>query len=578
MKNNALIRLIRFIGRHRAFLYGMIACSLAGNAMLLIAPRLIGKAIDLIKPGENFFPALLRDLVLIGALYLSGGVLTWAASALANSVACRTVRDLRVKMFDKLSNLPLGYFDNTPHGDIMSRFSNDIDAISDGLNQGVIQLISGVITVVLSLIFMIMLNPYVALVAVFVTPVSFLIGYFITKYGKKRFSEQARILGKLNGYAEEIISGHHTVKAFGYEKTSEEIFAEINSQLYEAGYRAQFASALVNPTTRFVNNIAYVAVGVFGIIAAIRGSLTVGGIASFLTYTSQFAKPFNEITAVTMQLQLAMASARRVFSLLDEPEQVPEPPNAIELSSAHGSVEFENVDFSYKQGNPLIQGFNLSVNPGETVAIVGPTGAGKTTLVNLLMRFYEVDSGSISIDGTGIVSITRDSLRRNFGMVLQDTWLFEGTVRDNIAFGRPDATAEEIENAARQAHAHSFIKRLPEGYNTRITEDGGNLSQGQKQLLTIARAMLLDPPMLILDEATSSVDIVTEKRIQKAFRRMMQGKTTFIIAHRLSTIKDADRILVLDRGNIVEQGTHKELLQKNGFYTRLYNSQFEPDE
>ncbi|HBT64379.1 MAG TPA: sugar ABC transporter ATP-binding protein [Ruminococcaceae bacterium] len=577
MKNSGFTRLLRSLAKYRLLIIGMLLSSAVGNTMLLLAPRHIAKAIDLIAPLNGDYSLLLQELVILGALYVSGGIFTWLSMVLANSAANRTVRDLRNQLFEKLARLPLGYFDNNPRGDMISRFTNDINAISDGLNQGVIQLVSGIITVVLSLVFMLTLNPYVTLVAVFVMPISFLIGFSITKYGKSKFKEQSRVLGQLNGYAEETISSHHTVKAFGYEKAADTRFGEINRQLYECGYRAQFASALVNPSTRFVNNIAYVLVGVLGIIAVLRNTLTVGGVAGFLTYTAQFSKPFNEITAVTMQLQLAMASARRVFGLLDE-EELRQSTVSENLPGGLGLVEFKDVCFSYQPETPLIKNLNLSVRPGETIAIVGPTGAGKTTLVNLLMRFYEIDSGSILIGGEDITSLTRESLRRSFGMVLQDTWLFSGTVRDNIAYGKPKAIDIEIEQAARAAHAHSFIRRLPDGYNTPITEDGGNLSQGQKQLLTIARAMLLDPPMLILDEATSSVDIVTEIRIQRAFRKLMQGKTTFIIAHRLSTIRDADRILVLNQGDVVEQGSHSELLGLGGFYSRLYQSQFAPSE
>ena len=581
-KNTAgtLRRLLGYVGRQKGLMAGVFLSALVGNAALLLAPKLVGRAIDLILPGggSSFFPALLKMLGVIGVLYLVGCGLTWLTALCANVAANRTVRDLRVDLFNKLGRLPLKYFDSHSRGDIMSRFSNDVDAIADGLNQGIPQLASGVITVILSLAFMLTLNPWVTLVVVFVTPLCFLVGYFITKYGSKRFREQQKALGRLNGYAEEMISGQRTVKAFGYEEREVERFGEINAELYECGYRAQFASALVNPSTRFVNNIAYVLVGVFGILAVLRGTLTTGGVASFLTYTAQFSKPFNEITSITMQLQLAMASARRVFAVMDEPEQAPEPASVSQLLNAQGAVRFEDVSFSYTPDRKLIEDFCLDVRPGETIAIVGPTGAGKTTLVNLLMRFYEVDGGRISVDGKDIIGLTRDSLRRSFGMVLQETWLFAGTVRENIAYGKPDATDEEVEAAAKAAHAHSFIRRLPQGYQTMIAEDGGNLSQGQKQLLTIARAMLLGPPMLILDEATSSVDILTEMRIQRAFRKMMKGKTTFVIAHRLSTIRDADRILVLDKGNVVEQGRHDELLARGGFYANLYNSQFAPTE
>lgn len=571
-----LSRLLAYTSRCRLPLTGVFVFSLLGNAAILLAPRLIGRAIDLIIPGTGgaFFPSLLRLLAIIGALYLTGALLTWLTALCANLVANRTVLVLRTDLFHKLGALPLRYYDTTSRGDVMSRFTNDIDAISDGLNQGIVQLVSGILTILMTLAFMLSINPMVTLVAVFVTPLCFFVGYAVTRYGSRRFREQSRTLGRLNGYAEELISGQRTVRAFGYEERAQEGFGAINAELYQCGYRAQFASALVNPLTRFVNNIAYVLVGVFGIIAG----LSAGNIASFLTYTAQFSKPFNEITAITMQLQLALASARRVFSVMDAQEQQPEPADARVLEHAAGAVEFRDVAFSYRPDRPLIRDFNLTVTPGSTVAIVGPTGAGKTTLVNLLMRFYEVDGGAIAVDSCDITRLTRDSLRRSFGMVLQETWLFAGTVRDNIAYGRPEATDEEVEAAARAAHAHSFIRRLPEGYRTMIGEDGGNLSQGQKQLLTIARAMLVNPPMLILDEATSSVDILTEQRIQKAFRRMMEGKTSFVIAHRLSTIRDADRILVLEGGNVVETGTHEQLLERKGSYYHLYQSQFAPEE
>ena len=579
-KIGPLRRLLGVVGRNKWPLAGVFFCAVLGNTGILIAPKLVGRAINLIMPqgGPTDWAALIRILLLIAAVVAVGCLFNWLTALCANLVANRTVRALRDDLFAKLGRLPLKYFDTHSRGDIISRFSNDIDAISDGLNQGIVQLVSGVLTVLLCLVFMLSLNPLVTLVAVFVTPLCFLVGFAITRYGSRRFREQSRVLGRLGGYAEEMITGQQTVKAFGYEGRSFERFREINAELYECGYRAQFASALVNPSTRFVTNIAYVLVGVFGILAVLRGSLDIGGVASFLTYTVQFSKPFNEITAITMQLQLAMASARRVFAVMDEPEQEPEAAGAAVLENAAGAVAFSHVRFAYSPDRPLISDFNLKVEPGTTVAIVGPTGAGKTTLVNLLMRFYEVDGGTIEVDGRGIVTFTRDSLRRSFGMVLQETWLFAGTIRQNLAYGRPDATDEEIEAAARAAHAHSFIRRLPEGYDTPITEDGGNLSQGQKQLLTIARAMLLDAPMLILDEATSSVDILTEMRIQRAFRNMMRGKTTFIIAHRLSTIRDADIILVLNKGDVVEAGSHEELLKRRGFYWTLYNSQFAPTE
>ena len=578
MNNQSITRrLLRMLSKNTKLLLFVLLCAVLGNLALLIAPLLIGESIDQIAEyGMRDVGPLLRLLSMTGALYLLGSLLVWRMTVNASRLSNQAASQLRQRLFDKLGRLELSFFDTNPRGDIISRFTNDIDAISDGLSQGIPQIVSGLVTVLGSLVFMLYLNPLVTLVVVFVTPLCFLAGYFLTKYGKSRFASQTRMLGQLNGYAEEIITGQHTVKSMGYELRAEDSFRSLNEQLYEAGYRAQFASALVNPTTRFVNNIAYVLVGVFGILAILRKALTTGGLASFLTYTVQFSKPFNEITAVTMQLQQAVASARRVFAVLDLPEQKPDTVDIQQPETIRGAVEFSHVYFSYTPDRPLIQDFCLQVNPGSTVAIVGPTGSGKTTLVNLLMRFYEADSGVITVDGRDITHMPREELRRSFGMVLQDTWLFAGSLRDNIAYGKPDASPEDIEAAARAAHAHSFIRRLPGGYDAVITEDGGNLSQGQRQLLTIARAMLMDAPMLILDEATSSVDILTEMRIQRAFRRLMKGKTTFIIAHRLSTIRDADRILVLNNGNVVEQGTHTELLTQNGFYASLYNAQFAP--
>ena len=583
-KGGTFSRLLGYVGRQPVPLIGVFACALVGNTAIQIAPRLVGKAIDLIVPSleNDFFPALLRTLAVIGALYLTGALLNWLTALCANLVANRTVKALRIDLFNKLGELPLQYHDTHSRGDVMSRFTNDIDAISDGLNQGIVQLVSGVITVLLCLGFMLSLNPTVTLVAVFVTPLCFLVGYLITRYGSRRFKEQSQALGKLNGYAEELISGQRTVKAFGYETRAQEKFEGINEELYRCGYRAQFASALVNPSTRFVNNIAYVLVGVFGILAVLKGDphhRRRGQLSDLYGPILQaLQRNYGHHHAAAAGHGLRTPGFRRAWT---RKISSPNRPNAARYCSRRTGVYRVRERFAFRipAGEAAHRRIStLRVKPGMMVAIVGPTGAGKTTLVNLLMRFYEVDAGSIAVEGQDITALTRDSLRRSFGMVLQETWLFSGTIRDNIAYGKPAATDQEVEAAARAAHAHSFIRRLPEGYQTVISEDGGNLSQGQKQLLTIARAMLLNPPMLILDEATSSVDILTELRIQKVFRQMMEGKTSFIIAHRLSTIRDADLILVLNKGNVVEMGTHDELLEKGGFYSNLYNSQFAPVE
>ena len=576
MKNNTITRLLVYVGKSKKTLFFVFATVLVGNISLLLAPRYIGDAVDLLADGgEGWQNAFVSLLVLIAGLYIVGSFLQWLSARAGKLVAFRTTNTIVRDAFAKLGRLPLSFFDTHKHGDVIHALTNDADMVAEGLSQGIIQFISGILSIVISLVMMLLLDVRVTLVAVFVTPLCFFVGWAITRYGSKRFRAQAGTLGDLNGFAEEYISSFHTVKLFSYELSAIENFGRINAELYQSGYRAQFASALVNPTTRFVNNIAYVLVGVFSILSVLDGNLTAGGITAFLAYTSQFSKPFNEITAITTQIQNATASARRIFALLDEQEQQPEPADAVVLKNPQGSVEFRDVSFSYSREKPLIRHFSFSASPGATVAIVGPTGAGKTTLVNLLMRFYELDGGAIYVDGKEITTLTRDSLRRSFGMVLQETWLFDGTVAENIAYGRPDASMEEIAEAAKAAYAHSFIKRLPEGYQTMIEDGGANLSAGQKQLLTIARAMLTDTPMLILDEATSNVDILTEIRIQKAFRSIMEGKTTFIIAHRLSTIRDADVILVMDKGDVVEAGTHEELLQKEGIYKTLVRKSME---
>ncbi len=574
--SKALIaRLYGYMKKYRLMLGLAMLTAFLGSVLALTGPLLMGRAIDyIIGPGKVEFAPILRLLVIMAALYVVSSVSQWFMQTLSAAIAARTSADIRKEGFSRLSILPLQYFDNPAHGDTISRFTNDLDAVTDGVAQAITQLFAGVVTLLGTLGFMLSLSASITTVVVVLTPLSIWVAGIIVKSSTRMFREQSRILGELNGYVEEMVSSGRVVRAFGREKASEEQFSGINARLYKVGQLSQFYSSLANPGTRLINHVVYVCVGVIGALLAVGGSLSVGAIASFLAYAVQFSRPINEITGITTQLQGAAASLERVFALLDTQPQQPDAPQAKEDVQARGNVEFRDVGFSYQEDSPLIEHFSLLVSPGQTVAIVGPTGAGKTTIVNLLMRFYEIDSGAILLDGVDTRDINRDALRRSFGMVLQDSWLFSGTVRGNIAYGRPDATAEEVEQAARAAHAHGFIRRLPQGYDTVIAEDGGNISEGQKQLLTIARAMLSDPPMLILDEATSSVDTRTEQRIQRAFLALMQGRTSFVIAHRLSTIRGADIILTMDQGKIVETGSHEELLKKEGFYYRLYNSQF----
>lgn len=569
-------RLFAEVKKYRSRLWLILLFSLIANVLSLATPMIIGFAIDRIA-GANAvdFPAVLRYIAILAGCYLVSAVLSWLCAVLANTIAYRTANALRIRCFHRILHLPLGVIDRHSHGDYISRLSNDADAVADGLNQLLVQLFSGVITVLSALGFMLYLSPLITLAVILVTPLTFLVAKTVTRLSTSKFREQQAIVGELNGFIEEQIAGQRVVKAFHHEEAAGADFEEINSRLYTVGQKAQLYSSFTNPTTRFVNHISYIAVGLVGGLGAIFSGFSVGVVASFLTYSTLFSRPFNEFTAITTQLLAALASADRIFHTIDETPEPSDPVGARELPRAGGSVAFENVSFSYTPERPLIENFSLRVPDGSSVAIVGPTGAGKTTLVNLLMRFYDVTGGTILIDGVDIMDIQKDSLRRGFGMVLQETWLFRGTIRDNIGYGCENATDEEIIKAAKMAHAHGFITRLPEGYDTVISEDGGNLSSGQKQLITIARAMLLDPPMLILDEATSSVDTLTEQKIQKAFMRLMQGRTSFVIAHRLSTIREADIIIVMNQGNIVEQGNHRELLELGGFYANLYNSQFE---
>ena len=573
MKNNkTLSKLNSYIAGNRKYLILVIISALLANIFMLVAPYISGRAIDFIKGENNVdFPMVAKFIGILFAVYVLNALFTWGMTVFTNALSNHSIEKMRKDAFGKISKLPLKFFDGHSHGDIISRLTNDIDAVSEVLLQGITQLFSGIVTVVGSLVLMFLLDWRITLCVIVITIICIFVSKAIATNSGKMFRLQAQTIGELNGYVSETVGNLKVVKAFGYEDKSSEVFGEINSRLYDCGQKAQFYSSLVNPTTRYINNLAYISVGVLGGFAALAGHLSVGIISSFLIYATQFARPINDMTSILTQLQSAQAAAARIFALGEiEPETPDE--DRPELEVKNGEVMFKDVDFSYNKDKELIKDLNIVAKQGQRVAIVGPTGAGKTTIVNLLMNFYGVDKGTIFVDGQAIDSVQRDSLRKNFGMVLQDTWLFAGTVKENIAYGKEGATEEEIINAAKAASAHGFIKRLPSGYDTMITEDGGNLSSGQKQLLTIARAMLSDPKILILDEATSNVDTMTEQRIQKAFLKMMEGRTSFIIAHRLSTIREADLILVMDKGRIIEQGTHKELLAKNGFYTKLYNS------
>ncbi|MDD3224465.1 MAG: ABC transporter ATP-binding protein [Clostridium sp.] len=575
MKKSTFSRLMGHVSKYKGYMIASLIFALISNVLIAFMPLIIGKAINnIVAKGRVDFHSLSKIIIVLAVMYVISAIFTWLFTAVANIVAYSTVKDLRNEALNKISTLPLKYFDRNPHGDVISRLTNDMDNISDGLFQGITQFYPGIVTIVSSLILMLTLSVKLTIVIVIMTPLCFLIASFITKRSSKMFKEQQNTLGELNGYIEEIIGNQKVVKLFGYEERSQESFGEINGRLYKCGQLAQFYSSLTNPTTRFVNNVTYVLVGLVGGILSVLSGLSVGIISSFLTYSTQFSQPINNITGVATQLQAAFASCERVFSILDEKSEKPDSIDAEVMKKCYGNVNFRNVFFSYDKKIPLIEDFSVDIKKGSTIAIVGPTGAGKTTMVNLLMKFYDLDKGEITIDDKKISNINRNSLRNQFGMVLQDTWLFEGTIRENIAYGKPDATLEEINRAAKAAYIYSFIKRLPDGYDTMITESGGNLSEGQKQLLTIARVMLIDPPMLILDEATSSVDTRTELKIQNAFLSMMKGRTSFVIAHRLSTIRDADMILVMKNGHIVERGNHDELVNKGGTYADLYNSQF----
>ena len=570
-----LNRVLHKIRPYSAFVVCSLLVAAVSVAAQLYIPILCGNAIDkMLGKGNVDLAGVLHIAVSILVVAAVAALAQWLLSVCNNRITFSVSRDLRNEALRKIQTLPLSYLDSHPSGDIVSRMVADVDTFADGLLMGFTQLFSGILTIFGTLLFMLRENVPITLVVVCITPLSLVVAGFLAKRSYGYFQSQSTVRGKQTALVNEMIEGQKVVQAFGHEAESLAAFDEVNGQLQEVSLKAIFFSSLTNPATRFVNNIVYAGVGLVGALYAVRGGITIGQLSVFLSYANQYTKPFNEISGVVTELQNALACAARVFELLDAEDQVPEAENAAALQP-DGHVQLQDVSFRYLPDRPLIEGLSLDVQPGQRIAIVGPTGCGKTTLINLLMRFYDVNGGSIKVSGTDIRDVTRASLRGSYGMVLQDTWLRAGTVRENIAYGKPDATMDEVIAAAKAAHAHSFIRRLPKGYDTVIAEDGGNISQGQKQLLCIARVMLCLPPMLILDEATSSIDTRTEVRIQKAFARMMQGRTSFIVAHRLSTIREADVILVMKDGHIVEQGSHDQLLAQGGFYAKLYNSQFE---
>jgi len=569
-------RILQFTRPYIVYLGLSLALAVVHVAAALYAPVLVGKGVDLILAEGNVdFQGLVPIVTRLGAVIIVAAISQWLMGLCNNRAAYNTARDMRIKAFERLHNVPLKFIDSNQHGDILSRVITDVDQVSDGLLMGFTQLFSGVITIAGTIGFMFSIDSRITAIVVVLTPLSLFVASFIAKRTYSMFRLQSETRGELSSLVEEMISNQKVVKAFGYEKEAQARFEEINARLQKHGLSATFFSSTTNPATRFVNGLVFTSAGIAGALLAISGRISVGQLSAVLSYANQYTKPFNEISGVVTELQGAFASAARVFEIIDQEPETPDAPGAVELTEADGSVSFRDVDFSYSPDVELIKNLDLTVRPGQRIAIVGPTGSGKTTLMNLLMRFYDVDAGEITVSGHPIKEVKRDSLRSMFGMVLQDTWLKTGTIRENISYGRPDATFEEIVEAAKAAHAHGFIMRLSQGYDTPVSEEGENISQGEKQLLSIARIMLLQPPMLILDEATSSIDTRTEIRIQKAFEKMMEGRTSFVVAHRLSTIREADLILVMNKGKIVEQGTHDELLKKGGFYADLYNSQFE---
>ena len=574
-KRETVKKVLRYVSGYWYYLAASILLALLVVVLTLCVPRLTGDAIDcIVGKGQVDFAALTRVLRLIAAVIVGNSIGQWAMARCNNRLTYNVTQDIRNDAAERLQHLSLAYLDGHSVGDITSRMISDVDQFADGLLLGFTQLFTGVITIFGTLLFMLREDVSIALVVIVVTPLSLFTASFIAKKTYHMFQEQAQIRGEQTAYMDEMVQNQKVVQSYGHEDEAQERFDEINDRLEECSRKAVFFSSLTNPTTRFVNNIVYAAVAVFGALSAVNGHLTVGQLSCFLNYASQYTKPFNEISGVVAELQNAIACAARVFELIETPTEVAEDADAVVLTDVKGNVDLEHVYFSYTDEKRLIEDFNLHVQPGQRIAIVGPTGCGKTTLINLLMRFYDVKDGSILVDGTDIRHVTRESLREGYGMVLQETWLHSGTIRKNICMGKPDATDEEIIAAAKASHCHSFIKRLPQGYDTPMGEDGGGLSQGQKQLLCIARVMLCLPPMLILDEATSSIDTRTELKIQNAFATMMKGRTSFIVAHRLSTIQSADVILVMKDGHIIEQGNHEQLLAADGFYAKLYNSQF----
>ena len=577
MKKNTVKRILSYLKPHRAQLVLACAAALLYVLFSLLVPVIIGNAVDaVVGVGQVDFSAIARCVLYLAVCTVLAALMQWLLSVCTRKLSSLAALDLRNDAFETLNRTPLKYIDGHAHGDFISRMVNDADMVSDGLLQGLTQFLPGIATILGTLTVMLVLNPVIALVVVCVTPISIVFAGFVAKRTTGYFRRQSAAQGSISGYINEMVTGQNLVKAFGDEANCFAAFDALTDTLYESGVKSTFYSSVTNPGTRFVNAIVYAAVGVIGAISAVRGSITVGQLSCFLTYANQYTKPFNEVTGVLTQLQNAQASAERLFAVIDTQTEQPDAPDAAEPEVCEGRVDVHNVSFSYVPEVPLIENFNLAVSPGQRVAIVGPTGCGKTTLINLLMRFYEVNSGTISVDGIPIQTMRRAALRSMYGMVLQETWLKNATVRENIAYGKPNATEEEIKAAAKAVYAHGFIKRLPQGYDTVIAPNGGNLSAGQKQLLCIARIMLCAPEMLILDEATSSIDTRTEMLVQNAFETLMRGRTSFVVAHRLSTIQSADVILVMQAGHIIEQGTHEALLAQNGFYAKLYQSQFAP--